>query len=403
MRIYAKVVTLIISLFLIITFNACSEQKPPDDPQDSPVLQGCIRVPPNSSGTPITVRNITELLDAVGQANATGNVTILLEDGTYVLDDMLWISGEQITFRSRSGNRDAVVIRGQGMYGSVSHIFNVSGSFFTAADVTLGWVSSHGIQIHSDSDNPVIHNIRFVNTGEQMLKVSYRPGDSTSSENGLVEWCVFEYPAGVGPQYYIGGIDAHQAFNWVVRYNIFRHIRSPESDLAEHAIHFWSDSSDTLIEHNMITNCDRGIGLGLGDRGHWNGMIRNNMVHTTRDVGIGLESAEGAAVYNNTVYTENYDNSIEYRFPETQGVLIMNNLTNGGIASRDGGSASVSNNMTGAHASWFVSANTGDLHLLTSESAVVDQGRFLPDVLQDIDCQFRPQGSAYDIGADEVQ
>ncbi|MCP3685311.1 MAG: hypothetical protein GY861_21875 [bacterium] len=116
----------------------------------------------------------------------------MLEDGTYTLNDMLWISGNGITFRSRSGNRDAVTIRGQGMYGSVSHIFNVPGSDFTAAEMTIGWVANHAIQIHSDSDNLVVYNVRFVDTGEQMLKVSYRPGDNTSSENGTAEQAVVD-------------------------------------------------------------------------------------------------------------------------------------------------------------------------------------------------------------------
>ena len=65
-----------------------------------------------------------------------------------------------------------MVIRGQGMAGGVSHIFNVAGSGFTAADLTVGWVANHAVQIQSSSDNPVIHNVRFVDTGEQMLKVS---------------------------------------------------------------------------------------------------------------------------------------------------------------------------------------------------------------------------------------
>jgi parallel beta-helix repeat protein len=314
---------------------------------------------------------------------------------------MLWISGNNLTFRSSSGNRDAVVIRGQGMHGGVSHIFNVVGDNFIVANMTIGWVANHGVQIHSDSDNAVIHNVHFVDTYEQMLKVSFRPGDSTSSDNGLVEWCLFEYSAGIGPQYYIGGVDAHQAYNWVIRNNVFKHIRSPESALSEHAIHFWSDSSNTLVEHNIITNCDRGIGFGMGNQGHIGGMIRNNMVHTTRDVGIILENSSGTAVYNNTVYTENYGNSIEYRFSRTQGVSIINNLTNAQIRSRDGGAGTVATNVTSAQASWFADAGSGDLHLVSAEASVIDQGQTLLDVTQDIDCDLRPQGTGYDIGADE--
>ena len=328
-------------------------------------------------------------------------MTILLEDGTYTLDNMLWISGSNIMFRSRSRNRDSVIIRGQGMFGSVSHIFNVPGGNFTVADMTIGWVANHAVQIHSDADNPVIHNVRFVDTGEQMLKVSVRSSDNVSSDNGLVEWCLFEYSAGIGPQYYIGGVDAHRAHNWIIRHNTFKHIRSPEGDLAEHAIHFWSNSSNTLVEHNVIVNCDRGIGFGLGDSGHIGGMIRNNMVHTTRDVGIGLENANGTAVYNNSVFTENYRNSIEYRFGGSQGIAIINNLTNAAIALRNGGSANLANNVSNAQAAWFVNVGNGDLHLAGAEPGVIDQGQSLADVTQDIDCDSRPNGGGYDIGADE--
>jgi hypothetical protein len=405
MRMSKKVVCIgTLLLFLLITILSCSDSStsPGGGGTDFPGSSNCTLTPlPGPTGPTITVSTVAELVNAVQQANASGNLTILLEDGTYTLGEMLWISGNNLTFRSRSGNRDAVVVRGQGMYGGVSHVFNVPGDNFTVADMTIGWVANHAIQIHSDADNPLVHNVRFVDTYEQLLKVSYRPGDSTSSDNGLVEWCVFEYSAGIGPQYYIGGIDAHQAHNWIIRNNVFRHIRSPEADLAEHAIHFWSESSNTLVEHNIIINCDRGIGFGLGDQGHVGGMIRNNMVYTSRDVGIGLENSRNTAVYNNSVYTENYGNSIEYRFSGTQNVSIINNLTNAQIASREGGTGRIETNVTNARASWFVDAGNGNLRLSTAESTVVDQGQPLADVIQDIDCEVRPKGTAYDIGADE--
>jgi len=318
---------------------------------------------------------------------------------------MLWIVGDNVGFRGRSGNRDAVIIRGDGMTGGVSHVFNVPGDYFNAEDITIGRVSCHGVQIHgnADADYPHFSNVRFIDTGEQMLKISYEEGNSNSSDGGIVENCSFEYTAGVGPQYYIGGIDGHQCNDWIVHDNYFYGIRSPEEDLAEHAIHFWSDSSGTIVERNRITNCDRGIGFGLGDRGHSGGIIRNNFVHTTRDVGIGLESASGVEVYNNSLFTENYGNSIEYRFGATSGGEIINNLTNAAITSRDGGSATVQSNVTSAQPSWFVDANTGDLHLASPMSEVIDSGQTLSGVPDDYDDEERPMGAGYDIGGDEAE
>ncbi len=352
----------------------------------------------------IVVSNVAELLSAVARANAEGNVEILLEDGTYQLDDMLWIDGYNVGFRGESGDRDAVIVRGDGMNGGVSHIFNVPGDYFAVQDMTVGWVCCHAVQIHgnADADYPYFNNVRFVDTGEQMLKISSDFG-SHFSDGGIVENCSFEYSAGIGPQYYIGGVDGHQCRGWTVRDCYFYGIRSPEEDLAEHAIHFWSDSEGTIAERNRITDCDRGIGFGLGDRGHGNGVIRNNFVHTTRDVGIGLENAGGVNVYNNSLYTENYGYSIEYRFGGTNGGEIINNLTNASIASRDGGTATVETNIASAQSSWFVDSGSGDLHLASPVSGVVDSGQTLSGVLNDFDRQERPVGSGYDIGGDEVE
>jgi hypothetical protein len=139
--------------------------------------------------------------------------------------------------------------------------------------MTIGWVSNHAIQIHGEdnSSNTLISNLRIVDTYEQMVKISYNSSSSNSSKNGKMEYCLLEYSSGMGPQYYIGGIDGHQCKNWTVRNNVFKNIRSPSEDVAEHAIHFWSNSEDTLVENNVIINCDRGIGFGLGSSGHSGG------------------------------------------------------------------------------------------------------------------------------------
>jgi hypothetical protein len=357
----------------------------------------------NSSSDSIQVSNVSQLVSAVQQANSSGNLTILLLNGTYQLTTPLFISGNNVTIRSKNRNRDLVTVRGQGMGGGVGFVFNVSGTNFRAIDLTIGWVSLHAIQIHGElnSNNTVIQNVRFVDAYQQMLKVSYNPSDTAGSYSGIVECCLFEYTAGVGPNYYIGGIDAHNSKNWIVRFNIFKHIKSPSSELAEHAVHFWSGSANTVVDGNTIVNCDRGVGFGLSGSSHTGGFIKNNFIYTTRDVGIGLENTSNAKVYNNTVYTDNYSNSIEYRFNSSTGNHIANNLTNKSISSRDGGQAILQNNYTSAASNMFVNYSSGDLHLVSGFPQVVNQGITLAGAEKDFDCQVRPIGPAFDIGADE--
>jgi len=369
------------------------------------VLAGALSSVANGA---VVVSNSSELVAAISDANEGGDKTILLSDGRYTLNDMLGIYASGVTVAGLSGNRDTVIVEGAGMYGGVTHIFNVAGSNFTAQDMTLRGVSNHAIQLQVDVDSVIIRNLHILDTYEQMVKIPYDAGNmSATSDNGLMENCLLEYTAGIGPQWYIGGIDGHNCKNWIVRNNTFRSIRSPEDDTAEHAIHFWSESANTLVERNLIINCDRGIGFGLGDRGHSGGIIRNNMIYHNSsegqaDVGIGLESSPGTLVYNNTIYCENsYPNAIEYRFGGTTGVLIANNLTNRAIAQRDGASGSVSHNLTNAEGSWFISPSTGDLRLSYAVPSVVDQGEAISGLTVDFDGGSRPQGAGFDIGADE--
>jgi hypothetical protein len=293
------------------------------------------------------------------------------------------------------------------MGGGVSHVFLVQGSDFCVRDLTLGWVANHGIQIQGEqnADRPIVSNIRFVDTYEQMLKTS--AGGAEFSDSGLVEGCLFEYSAGIGPQYYIGGIDCHRSRHWIVRDNVFKDIRSPSGSIAEHAIHFWNNSEHTLVERNLIITCDRGIGFGLGSSQHTGGIIRNNMIYHDStegfaDVGIGLETAPDAEVYNNSIFFGNgYPNAIEYRWPATINVFIANNLTNRAIIARDGATGIDTNNVENAQPGWFVDIGMGDLHLDYSVGTVVDQGIFISGLTDDFDGESRPQGAGYDIGADE--
>lgn len=368
---------------------------------------------PVYSGT-VTVTNISQLVSAVGTANSSqGNTTILLQDGTYTLSDTLYVKAPDVTLASASGNRENVVIQGDAMSSTakVKNLLRVSGSNFELRDLTLQRCGWHLIQIvgEENADYPVIKNCILRDAYEQILKGSVDQNNiGLASDSGLIENCLFEYSAGVGPQYYIGGIDVHGGKNWIVRNNIFQSIISPTQTVAEHAVHFWNGSADNIVEKNLFINCDRAIGFGLDGRGNARGIIRNNMIYHAAnagqfaDVSIYLVESPGTEVYNNTIFMENsYPRSIEYRFSSTTNVLIVNNLVNKPIGARDGASGTISSNVDNAIRNWFLNPTRGDLHLASGIATVVDAGQFVSGLIEDYDGDKRPQGTGIDIGADE--
>jgi hypothetical protein len=367
-----------------------------------------------SAQTVINVSTAAQLQSAVSTANAAGgNRTILLADGTYTVSSMLNITGSSITIAGQAGHRASVVIQGDAMSATatVGPVIRVDASNFTLHDVTVQRSANHDIQIVGEDSvqSPVIKDCILRDSYQQMLKVSQDPArPNVTSNNGLVENCVFEYSAGIGPQYYIGGIDAHGSQNWVVRGNTFRNIISPNTAVAEFAIHFWDlPAANNLIERNTIINCDRGVGFGLDGRGNSGGIIRNNMIYhganngQFADSAISLIDSPNSQVYNNTILMLNsFPWAIDYRFSDTTGVLIENNATNLPILARDGASGTVGHNVTNAAASWFVAPANGDLHLASAISALVGQGVPIQGLTDDFDGTARPQ-AAVTIGAHE--
>lgn len=387
------------SLLILISFQVQSQ---------------CTCEPIQASGTEITVSSVQELESAIDQANMNnGNITIILMPGTYSLSSNLRFIAENmenLTIMGSTENNADVVIKGLGWNNNaVTHIFNVAADNFTVANMTIGEVFYHPIQVHSnpaDADNFRAQNVRFVDAKEQLLKVS--GGGELFADNGSIMCCEFEFTEGIAYQYYTGGIDAHRSKDWEVRFNSFRGIRSPEASLAEHAIHFWRESSGTVVDANLIIDCDRGIGFGLGDdiaNGHTGGLIMNNMVHTSRDVGIGLELSTDTKIYNNTVITENYPRSIEYRFAGTTDAHITNNIVNGQISDRSSGSTGVlSYNVTVEGDDRFVDASNYDFHIeeYQPDDQLLGAGIELPEVEMDFDCEYRTLLNASDIGADQL-
>ena len=365
--------------------------------------------------TTVNVSNITELQDAINAANSGGgNRVIALANGTYTSNSMLNISAPNVTLTSQSGDRTKVIIQGDAMSAAatVKVLVRAAGSNFTLSNLTLQRTGAHLLQIvgESNADGALVHNVIFRDAYEQMLKGSIDPNNtSVTTDNGIVEDSLFEYTAGIGPQFYIGGIDVHGGKNWIVRRNTFHSIISPSQEVAEFAIHFWNTSANALVEKNVIVNCDRAVGFGLDQRGNTGGIIRNNMVYHAAnagqfaDVGIYLENSPNTQIYNNSIYMENsYPRSIEYRFAATSGVQVFNNLSNKPIQARDGAAGTEGSNIVNAASNWFAAPTQGDLHLTSAGSAAVNTGRTVSGLTDDFDGDARPVGSGIDVGADEV-
>ena len=352
--------------------------------------------------TVVDVCSVAELTAALAQANSRGNTTIYLCDGTYTLNDQLRIRAENITLRSRTGNRNSVILRGQGANnGDVGFVLSVEAGHCRVRDLSIGEVYYHGVQVHGETNVGRFHalNVRFFDIREQMIKVSSNADPAAFSQGGIVEGCLFEYTAGQAYQYYCGGIDGHHCRDWTIRNNEFRNIRIPD-DLTEGAVHFWNRSMGNLVEGNRIVNCDRGIMFGMQPNVHHEGgIIRNNFIHVVEDAGIYVEG-HGVEILHNTIWLDStYPNAIEYRFATTTELVIANNLSNGQVRARDGASGTLSRNVATALAGWFVNPATGNLHLASAVADAVNAGDPLHSTALDIDGETRTGNP--DVGADE--
>jgi hypothetical protein len=281
---------------------------------------------------------------------------------------------------------------------------NVQG--VTIADLTIREVYNHPIIFNAGAESPLVHNVRVVNAGQQFIKAN-PDGSGGGVDNGVVEYSAFEYVT-TSRDAYTNAVDVHTGRNWVVRHNLFRNIRAPQG-LAGPAILMWNASSGTIADGNTFIDCQREISFGLINHAatdHSGGIVRNNFIYrsvgVTGDAAILLADSPGTQVLHNTIFQSGrYPTPIEYRFSQTTGVTIANNLLDGVIQARDGASGSVSGNVNSATSSLFVDAPSGNLHLRDTATAAIDRAQMVSNATLDWDGQSRPLGAAPDVGADE--
>ena len=277
----------------------------------------------------------------------------------------------------------------------------------TIANLTIRDVYNHPIILNAGTQSPLIHNVRLVNAGQQFVK-SNPDGAGGGVDDGIVEYSIIEYDT-TSRDDYTNGVDVHTGDNWIVRHNLFRNIRAPQGQLAGPAILMWNGSTNSIIDGNTFVDCQREISMGLIERtpnDHIGGTVRNNFIYRNvpGDVAIYIADSPDTQVLHNTILiSHTYPNPIEYRFANTTGVQILNNVLDGVIAARDGATATVAGNYANATGALFVNAAAGDLHLLPTATAVLNKVTTVPvNAATDWDGDTRPNGAA-DIGADEYQ
>ena len=361
--------------------------------------------------------------------NAAAGTTFLLAPGTYPLAGSLRLEKPNVTLRSTTDRAADVII--DATY-AVAEAIVVRASNVTLAHLTVSHAIDHAVHVTPASEGVdvtgfVLYGVTLADNGEQFLKVNPLGTAAGYVDGGRVECSTFLMTAAGRPRVerstggcYTGGIDAHAARDWVVRHNRFEGIYCAGEGLAEHAIHFWRRSRATLVENNVIVNCARGVGFGMGDvetgarsyadapngsdYGHIDGIIRNNVIYADIDhfdTGIEIMQARQPVVVHNTVVSwvgAGFFSSIDVRFGRTQAV-IRNNLVRR-ISMRDGAAAVVDHNLQNTPESYLIDPRQGDFHLAAGAGDAIDRGVAVPEAGQDLDGQARTQGTP-DIGADE--
>lgn len=410
---------------------------------DAPAVSDDAFVPAGGTCAPLaaptgTVVNVDPSMAGALPAmvrDAAEGTTFVLADGTYRMSGdeasrRIRIRAPNVTIRSASGDASRVVIDGE--YTTLETI-TVEASNATIAEITVTHAVDHCVHAYGSDGGPsltgfVMHRARLLDCGEQFLKVNPSGARDAFVDDGTVTCSHFEMTDAGRPHVertpggcYTGGIDAHSARGWRVAENRFVGIYCAGEGLAEHAIHFWVGSRDTVVERNVILDCARGVGFGLVDSGpsrsypddpypglfvgHYDGVIRNNVIVATipyYDTGIELDQARGALVLHNSVIetsgaTGSFS-SIDTRFDNSI-TTVRNNLVR--RLTVRGGTSTADHNLESVPLAYFVDGAAGDAHLTASATDAIDRGVVEAQAGRDVDGEPHDHGAAPDLGADE--
>ncbi|GAB3676050.1 right-handed parallel beta-helix repeat-containing protein [Salinisphaera aquimarina] len=308
----------------------------------------------------VQVNSIPALRDAIEAAPATGAIIVLAPGDYHQVRQIVIRDRDHLTITGATTDFHDTVISGPGIndHRVRSNIVVDHSKDVTLRNMTLENSAYHGVQIDYDSDHFTANNLKTWDNGESGFKVtspSHAHGDDSYSDYGTIENCLIGFTS-TGQRGVVEGIDIVGAVAWDIRNNRLEHIRKANGRAA-YAIFAKGNSQDVVIENNVVRNSSVGLSFGGGGTGAKffrngdtryetrRGVIRNNLVYGTDDVGIYLNKARDFEVYGNIVIDTGKDTgSITARYPESRG-HIRDNRVSARILLRDGAHAQVYRNI----------------------------------------------------------
>jgi hypothetical protein len=304
---------------------------------------------PAPDGPVIEVKTVEQLLEAVDRITPGG--TVLVADGVYHLPRYFEIRTDQVTLRSASGRREAVVLDGgRSRHRELLGLSNCRG--VTIAGLTIRNVPANGLKINSQTNvqELTVYDCVFHNIWQRAIKSVLIPPndlDQFRPRGSRILYSLFyndrpkrfdddpaDTPANFGGNY-IGGIDLMYATGWAIRHNAFVGIQG-RSRTARGAIFIWVDSRGCQIDGNIVIDCDSGICLGNAYRHehvetHLTGaVVSNNFISRAPMDGIFASWTRDCQILHNTIHDPQCPRRRLIRLAhQNPGLIIANNLLHG--------------------------------------------------------------------------
>lgn len=218
--------------------------------------------------------------------------------------------------------------------------------------------SEHALHISGAAHHVLIKNNRLIDF-DAHIKVNGENG--RFPDDGVIENNVIRNLEIRNTAEPVTSIDIVGADNWLVRGNYIADFGKKYGDQISYGVFMKGNSRAGMIEQNLIAcaqNTHGGVRIGMSFGGggtgkayckqmdcsveHTNGIMRNNTVVNCSDTGIYLNNSRNTLIQNNTLLMTT---GMDVRFPASTATIKHNVLT-GAIRLREGGTASLADNVT---------------------------------------------------------